>query len=49
MNLLIMRKRNKNLIGNGKTINAQEVSLVEYKKPNFIQKLLSKIARLFKK
>lgn len=31
------------------TINTQEVSLVEYKKPNLIQKILSKIARLFKK
>ena len=27
----------------------EELSIVEYKKPNFIQKLLSKIARLFKK
>lgn len=31
------------------TINTQEVSLVEYKKPNLIQKILSKIVRLFKK
>lgn len=27
----------------------KELSVVEYKKPNFIQKLLNKIARLFKK
>lgn len=27
----------------------EELSVVEYKKPNFIQKILSKIARLFKK
>ena len=29
--------------------HTEELSVVEYKKPNFIQKLLSKIARLFKK
>lgn len=27
----------------------EELSVIEYKKPNFIQKLLNKIARLFKK
>ena len=45
----LFKNKQNNAIENGKTINAQEVSLVEYKKPNFIQKLLSKIARLFKK
>ena len=45
----LFKNKQNDVIGNGKTINAQEVSLVEYKKPNFIQKLLSKIARLFKK
>lgn len=30
-------------------LHTEELSVVEYKKPNFIQKLLSKIARLFKK
>ena len=34
---------------NKNTINTQEVSLVEYKEPNFIQRLLSKIAKLFRK
>lgn len=29
--------------------HTEELSVVEYKKPNFIQKLLSKIAKLFKK
>ena len=29
--------------------HTEELSVVEYKKPNFIQKLLSKITRLFKK
>lgn len=45
----LFKNKQNDAIENGKTINAQEVSLVEYKKPNFIQKLLSKIARLFKK
>ena len=30
-------------------VHTEELSVVEYKKPNFIQKLLNKIARLFKK
>lgn len=30
-------------------VQTEELSIVEYKKPNFIQKILSKIARLFKK
>lgn len=29
--------------------HTEELSVIKYKKPNFIQKLLSKIARLFKK
>lgn len=29
--------------------HTEELSVIEYKKPNFIQSLLSKIARLFKK
>ena len=32
-----------------KIAHTEELSVFEYKKPNFIQKLLSKIARLFKK
>lgn len=32
-----------------KFAHTEELSVIEYKKPNFIQKLLSKIARLFKK
>lgn len=30
-------------------VHTEELSVIEYKKPNFIQKLLNKIARLFKK
>ena len=45
----LFKNKQNDAIENEKTINAQEVSLIEYKKPNFIQKLLSKIARLFKK
>lgn len=32
-----------------KVEDTTEVSMIEYKKPNFIQKLLTKIARFFKK
>ena len=45
----LFKNKQNDVIENEKTIDTQEVSLVEYKKPNFIQKLLSKIARLFKK
>ena len=45
----LFKNRSNDTIENKKTIDTQEVSIVEYKKPNFIQSLLSKIARLFKK
>ena len=44
-----MGKKNRTKNNDADNTHEENLQMIEYKKPNFIQRLLGKIARLFKK